>query len=68
VIETYAKPGATLDAASVESLRSLLEAAGAREAAVSAASDCFARALARAAGLAPLESFIESSRAELGEP
>jgi len=49
-------------------LRSLLETAGAREAAVAAASDCFARALARAAGLTPLESFIESSRAELGEP
>ncbi|HYK53633.1 MAG TPA: polyprenyl synthetase family protein [Candidatus Eremiobacteraceae bacterium] len=65
VIETYAKPGATLDAASVESLRSLLDSAGAREAAVTAASDCFARALARAAGLKPLETFIESSRAAL---
>lgn len=67
VIDAYAKPGATLDAAAVESLRSLLESAGAREAAAVAASDCFARALARAAGLTPLESFIESSRAEMGE-
>ena len=68
VIDTYAKPGTTLDAASVESLRSLLESAGAREAAVTAASDCFARALARAVGLEPLEAFIKSSRAKLDEP
>lgn len=64
VIETYAKPGATLDASSVESLRSLLESAGARDAAIGAAADCFARALARAAGLEPLERFIENSRDE----
>jgi len=68
VIEMYAKPGATLDAASVDALRSVLESAGAREAAVAAASDCFARALARAVGLAPLETFIENSRVALDEP
>lgn len=64
VIETYAKPGATLDAATVDTLRSLLESAGARDAAIAAANDCFARALGRAAGLTPLASFIENSRAE----
>jgi geranylgeranyl diphosphate synthase, type I len=64
VTETYAKPGATLDVSSVEALRSLLESAGARDAAIAAANDCFARALARAAGLRPLETFIENSRDE----
>jgi len=62
VIETYAKPGTTLDAAAVESLRSALDAAGARAAAIEAAGDCFSRALTRAQGLAPLEEFIVGAR------
>lgn len=64
VIETYGKPGATIDGAAVAALRASLESAGARDAAIAAAADCFARALARAAGLDALEAFIESSRGE----
>jgi len=43
-------------------LRAALDSAGARDAAISAAGDCFARAQSRAIGLHPLEEFIESSR------
>jgi len=62
IVDAFARPGPSLDAATVESLRGALDAAGAREASRRASSDCFARALARAAGLAPLEAFIERSR------
>jgi geranylgeranyl diphosphate synthase type I len=62
IIDAYAKPGPNLDAAAVEMLRVALEQAGARGAAIDAASDCFARARARAAGLAPLEAFIDDAR------
>lgn len=60
--EAYAKAGTLLDGSAVESLRAALEQAGAREAAAAAVHDCFARASARAAGLAPLESFLEAWR------
>lgn len=63
IIDAYARPGTTLEAASVDALRAALETAGARDAALRAAGDCFARASARAAGLAPLEEFIASARA-----
>jgi len=62
IVDAFARPGSNLDAAIVEQLRTALETAGARDAAVLAARDCFARALHRAAGLPPLEEFIESSR------
>jgi geranylgeranyl diphosphate synthase, type I len=62
VIDAYARPGSTLDGAAVELLRAALESAGARDAAIHAASDCFARAVARASGLAPLEEFLEEWR------
>ena len=62
IVDAYARPGSTLDAASVESLRAVLDEAGARDAAVQASRDCFGRAHARASGLASLEDFIESVR------
>lgn len=59
--DAYAKSGtASLDPAVVNNLRNALEEAGAREATASAAADYLARARSRAAGLLPLESFIES--------
>ena len=64
IIETYARGANNLDAAAVRTLRDALEAAGAREASIAAASDCYARALARAAGLAQLEAFIATARGE----
>jgi geranylgeranyl diphosphate synthase type I len=63
LVDAYAKPVSVLDAMLVEQLRGALENSGARDAAVAAADDCYARALARAAGLGPLESFLESWRA-----
>jgi geranylgeranyl diphosphate synthase type I len=62
VVDAYARPGSNLDAATVETLRAALDSAGARDAAIRAAGDCFARAQSRAIGLHPLEEFIESSR------
>jgi geranylgeranyl diphosphate synthase type I len=60
--EAYAKPGTMLDGSAVESLRAALERAGAQEATAAAVRDCFARASARARGLAPLETFLETWR------
>ncbi len=62
IVDTYARAGTTLDAAAVGALRDALEMAGAREASIAAASDCYARALARAAGLGPLESYLAGAR------
>jgi geranylgeranyl diphosphate synthase, type I len=62
VLEAYARPGPYVDGALVDELRHALERAGAREAADSASRDCFARAAARAAGLVPVEAFLESWR------
>ena len=63
IVDTYAR-SSTIDAAAVHALRQSLEDAGAREASIAAARDCYARALARASGLAPLERFIEDARGD----
>jgi DNA-binding GntR family transcriptional regulator len=60
--DAYAKPGSVLERAIVDSLREELDRAGARTAAIAASDDCYARAVARAAGLPALESFLESWR------
>ena len=62
VIDTFARAGSNLDAGAVAAVRTALEVAGARDAALDAARDCFARARSRATGLAPLEAFIEDVR------
>jgi geranylgeranyl diphosphate synthase type I len=62
IAEAFAKPSTVLDTTVVEGLRNALESAGARDAAMSASRDCFARALARAAGREALESFLEQWR------
>lgn len=60
--DAFGRPGAVLDAPTVEGLRAELERAGARAAAVAAADDCYARAVTRAAGLPALEAFLHSWR------
>jgi geranylgeranyl diphosphate synthase, type I len=62
IIETYARAGPMLDPSAANALRAALDAAGAREASIAAAGDCFARALTRAAGLEPLAAFIDDAR------
>jgi len=58
--DAFGRSSATLDAATVETLRASLERSGARDAAIAAARDCFSRARARAEGLAPLAAFLEA--------